>query len=277
MTTPAYHLPGHWDQVHHGVVPGPPSHAGRALSASVRQVVTRTVPSEGTVLDIACGTGDLLRGLPAGRRAIGMDFSGEALGLAAGDHGSRRRSGSGWVRADAHQLPLRSASVDAVLCLASMWVFADPARVLTEAFRVLRPGGVAVVHLWGSPADCRLITLGAVSVGKVVQGSRLTPGVRGPFELTPDLVDTWLRGAGFAPADWRPEELRLSVPRPDDYWPEFAALAPTSYDHYRRAGTAGREQIRVLLAGLLAASRRRAGDDSLSLSWRLGVARRGAG
>ncbi|MFD3525656.1 class I SAM-dependent methyltransferase [Streptomyces sp. NPDC058653] len=277
MTTPGYHRPRHWDQVHHSAVPGSPSLAARALSTSVYDIVAGEVPADGTVVDIACGTGGLLRGLPAGPRAVGMDFSGEAVGLAAGSPGPGRGGGADWVRADAHQLPLRGASVDAVLCLAGVWVFADPARVLTEAFRVLRPGGVAVVHLWGSPADCRLITLGAVSVGQVVQGSRLTAGVTGPFELTPDRVDVWLRDAGFAPADWRRSDLRLPMARPDDYWPEFAALAPTSYDHYRRAATGDRVQIRALLAGLLTASRRRAGDDSLSLSWLLGVARRAAG
>ncbi|MGW7410994.1 class I SAM-dependent methyltransferase [Streptomyces sp. NPDC054863] len=235
--------------------------------------MTRSLPSAGAVLDIACGTGGPVRGLPAGSRAIGMDFSGEALSLAAS---AGAQGGCDWVQADAHRLPLRNGSVDAVLCVAGLWVFADPSRVLTEAFRVLRPGGVAVVQLWGSPADCRLITLGAASVGRVVEEARLPSAVTGPFELTPDRVGAWMRGAGFASVDWRRSDYRLPIARIDDYWPEFAALAPTSHDHYRRAGAAARDRVCALLTGLLAESQRKSGDDFLSLAWRLGVARRGA-
>ncbi|MBI0293381.1 class I SAM-dependent methyltransferase [Streptomyces sp. PRKS01-29] len=269
---PAYHRPEHWDRVHHSTGQGPGGRASRALESSVAAAVIRGLPPGGTVLDLACGTGSLLRGLPAEYRGVGMDFSAEALRRAAG---AGDPGGIAWIQGDAHRPPLATGSADAVVCLASMWVFADPARVLTEAHRMLRPGGSLVVHLWASPADCRLITLGALSIAQVVETSRLTAGVTGPFELTSGHIDAWARRAGFLPVDWETAECRRTITGIGEYWAEFAALAPTAYDRYERAAAAERRKVRGVLAALLKRHGNGQGAAELPLTWRLGVARRG--
>jgi SAM-dependent methyltransferase len=48
------------------------------------------------------------------------------------------------VRADAHQLPVRSGWADLV-CYAQAWHWTDPPRATAEAARVLRPGGALAV------------------------------------------------------------------------------------------------------------------------------------
>jgi SAM-dependent methyltransferase len=48
------------------------------------------------------------------------------------------------VRADAATLPLRDASVDAAVAVATMEFTTDPARVLSEMARITRPGGRVV-------------------------------------------------------------------------------------------------------------------------------------
>ena len=59
------------------------------------------------------------------------------------------------ARADAHQLPLANASVDATVTVATLEFTTDPGQVLAEMARVVRPGGrlVAAVlnpaSLWG--------------------------------------------------------------------------------------------------------------------------------
>ncbi|MFI6225993.1 class I SAM-dependent methyltransferase [Micromonospora echinospora] len=276
--TAAYHRPKHWDQVHHSAGSEVTGRAWRSLHSSAMTAVTGCMPPGGTVLDLACGTGGLLRRLPAGHRGVGMDFSAGALRHAVDDDAT---GGLAWVRGDAHQLPLATGSCDAVVCLAGLWVFADPARVLAEAHRVLRPGGALVAQLWASPGDCRLITLGAVAIGRVVPAARLTEGVTGPFELSPDQVGAWARSVGFGSVNWRSARYRCGVADVDAYWAEFAALAPTAYDRYVRATAAERRRVRGLLAALL---HRYAGEPGgrdgqrspeLSLTWRLGVARRG--
>ncbi len=93
----------------------------------------------GTLLDIACGTGIVTRGLLRPERTVlGVDRSSGMLGLAA------RRVPGGVVCGDAARLPLASDSVDAVVIVWLLHLLPDPAAVLAEAARVLRPGGVLI-------------------------------------------------------------------------------------------------------------------------------------
>lgn len=279
MATTSYYRPEHWDHVHVARDPREATGASHALRESVRAVVEQRLRGTGTLLDIGCGTGALLDEMPVGLRRIGMDFSAEALRGAASrvagtNDGTRHRCG--WLRAEAERIPLARASVDAALCVSTLWAFADPVRVLRETARVLRPGGVLMLHLWGRPADCRLITLGAAAIGRVIEASRLTDAVTGPFELVPDRVEAWLREAGFGAVDWQRSHCRRPVADITSYWPEFASLAPTSYDAYRRATEPERRRVQGLLGRLLDQSRRRNGNDELDLTWWLGVARYGS-
>src|SRR3954462_3798528 len=74
-----------------------------------RTIRELALPHGSTVLDLACGTGDLCRGLAgAGLRPIGMDLS---FGmLAAGP------TGVPLAQADALRLPVADGSVDGVTC-----------------------------------------------------------------------------------------------------------------------------------------------------------------
>jgi SAM-dependent methyltransferase len=101
-------------------------------------------------VDVGCGTGRLAA-LLAARDAyvIGMDLDAAMLAVAA------PRLAGRLVRADAMALPLRDASVDAAVTVATLEFTTDPARVLAEMARITRPGGrlVAAVlnptSLWG--------------------------------------------------------------------------------------------------------------------------------
>jgi SAM-dependent methyltransferase len=99
------------------------------------------------VLDVACGPGgktawyaetaDWVFGVDLDRsHLVEARRYGGARGVAA-----RLR----FAAADAVRLPLRDASVDAVTANDAMEHFADPAGVLAELGRVVRPGGAAFV------------------------------------------------------------------------------------------------------------------------------------
>lgn len=95
------------------------------------------VGAEDTVVDLACGTGDLSElAVRAGARVVGVDFAGRMLGVAR-----RRRIGAVFVQADAGCLPLPSGWATVVLSGFALRNFVSLPLVFTEAARVLTSGG----------------------------------------------------------------------------------------------------------------------------------------
>lgn len=105
--------------------------------ALVRRLVAPLTP--GRAVDIGCGSGgntSVLRDL--GWDVTGLEYSPAAAGLAS-------RRGLNVVRGDAQRLPFADGSVDLYMST-DMWEhIEDHETVAREAFRVLRPGGRALV------------------------------------------------------------------------------------------------------------------------------------
>ena len=102
------------------------------------------LPSDWTVADLGCGTGAIAAEL-AGcvGKVIGIDQS-EAMLAAAKERTAELRNVE-LRRGDLESLPLELASVDAAMLSIVLTYVAEPAAVLREAARVLRPGGRLVV------------------------------------------------------------------------------------------------------------------------------------
>lgn len=113
----------------------------------LREAAAALPPSGGTVLDLACGTGDLALGV-AGRMSrggtvLGVDASRRMLALArARVHAGRAPCTVLLCEGDMGALPLADGSVDLVTAGYAVRNASDPERAVREIARVLRPGGV---------------------------------------------------------------------------------------------------------------------------------------
>ena len=101
------------------------------------------------LLEIGCGIGtDLVRFARGGARVTGVDLSETALRMARRNlelHGFR---GSVLALGDGSALPVPDASVDVVYAHGVLQYSADPRGIVTEAQRVLKPGGTAVFMVY---------------------------------------------------------------------------------------------------------------------------------
>lgn len=98
------------------------------------------------ILDAGCGTGLLLRRIAArapGAQLVGIDLSLAMLRQAD-------RTVSDLVLGDVGSLPFDDGSMDAVVLASVLQYLPDPDAALSEAARVLRPGGRVVITLWDS-------------------------------------------------------------------------------------------------------------------------------
>lgn len=109
------------------------------------------------VLDVCCGTGDMIRAFAAGAtppaRLIGIDFSAQMLMRGCYDG---LRTPVQLLRADALRLPLRDASVDVTSCAFGVRNFQDLDAGLGELRRVLRDGGRIVILEFTMPSSILL-------------------------------------------------------------------------------------------------------------------------
>lgn len=104
------------------------------------------------VLDVACGTGDLVELARArGARVAGLDFAAGMLAV-AGRRGLRGRV----VRGDALALPLADAATDAITCAFALRNFVAIPPFFAEAARVLRDGGRLAVLEVAEPKSALL-------------------------------------------------------------------------------------------------------------------------
>ncbi len=117
------------------------------VEATTRETLRRlSIDGETKILDVACGTGTLLRTLSSGYAVTptGVDASREMLDIARTKVGSAARL----VRAWATNLPFRSNRFDLVLCVNAFHYIRDPQRALQEFARVLKPNGCVAITDW---------------------------------------------------------------------------------------------------------------------------------
>lgn len=127
------------------------------LDGSWRRHAAGLVPARGgmRVVDVCAGTGDmaleLLRRLGGGSLVLGLDFSSHMLALCRGKL-PEGANNVALAMGRSETMPLRSGSVDAACCsfaLRNLEPVMD--RFLEELFRILKPGGKAVLLETGYP------------------------------------------------------------------------------------------------------------------------------
>jgi len=126
----------------------------RQVIPPVVHTLARAPSARPRVLDVACGTGSLLammaRALPHAR-LYGVDLSPAYV-----EHARRALAGrAGLLAEDAESLPFADGAFDAVTCVYLLHELPPDVRVrvLREAARVLRPGGVLVLADSLQPGD----------------------------------------------------------------------------------------------------------------------------
>jgi ubiquinone/menaquinone biosynthesis C-methylase UbiE len=166
-------------------------------------------------LDIGCGTGvfteQVIRGCsPAA--VIGIDPSAEQLAFA---RGRGELSKVEFHVGDAQDLPFSDASFDIAVMALVIHFVADPAKAVTEMWRVLRPGGAAAAYAWD-------YTKAGSPIAPLASAMRMM-GLESPSPPSPQvtsltaLEELW-RAAGFVQISTRAIDISVDFADFEEFW-----------------------------------------------------------
>lgn len=181
------------------------------------QTVKRVAPiltrPEARVMDLCCGTGDLMLALESrrGTRVFGSDFCHPML-VEAGRKAAARLSHSVLFEADALRLPLPDSSFDLITIAFGFRNFASYSKGLVELRRVLRPGGQLAILEFSQPPNrvFRALYNGYSKhvlprIGALISGSSdaysYLPESVGKFP-SPDELAAGMRQCGFVQVEY---------------------------------------------------------------------------
>ena len=166
----------------------------------LRHVLLKFLPRAGTVIEAGCGLGRYVFYF----RALGLHVVGyeRLLAAARGAHrwAQRARPEDAGVfgAADVRELPVRDGCLSGYVSLGVIEHFPEgPAGAIAEAYRVLRPGGVAVIEVPSARAFDGYVHRLKRGLGSMIGRRRAHTDAMHEEPLAPAVLGTLLEQAGF--------------------------------------------------------------------------------
>jgi ubiquinone/menaquinone biosynthesis C-methylase UbiE len=208
-------VPEPWTLVSEGYA----AHAHEVMLPFSRHAIALAAPSrDARVLDVATGPGVLALELaPTVAHVTAIDFS---PAMVAEFERKQRATGLGNVEvsvADGQALPFADESFDAAFSMFGLMFFPDRARGFSELFRVLRPGGTAVVSSW-APVERSPLMVMMFGALRAADPSRQPPQTNLLSLENPELFAEELTRAGFRDVKITPYTYGVQVNSVDQFW-----------------------------------------------------------
>lgn len=159
--------------------------------ATVRAI--KPAPTD-SILDVACGTGDLSVALSKANPAevIGLDFTAEMLDVARTKRGAD--GVSQYIQGDAMNLPFDADRFDALTIAFGIRNVAEPARALAEFHRVLKPRGRLAILEFGDPSPAPIRMMHNLYTKRIMPwtATAIARDRSGAYRYLPKSVDTFM-------------------------------------------------------------------------------------
>lgn len=175
------------------------------------------LPKRAHILDVAAGPGTLaLLAAADAEQVVAIDFSPEMI-----QELERRIAASGVanievIRANGQSLPFEEGRFDGVFSMFGLIFFPDRSAGFREAYRVLKPGGRAVVSSWAPLDSVPLLSACFGALGEALPEMPFGDK-KAPLADAEDFRDE-MEGPGFADVEIRTVQHTINVPSVSAFW-----------------------------------------------------------
>ncbi len=160
----------------------------------------------GNILDVGCGPGPFIARMDReDRKLYAVDLSANMVAEAFKRKMNAGREFQGFA-SNLVELGIGDEVFDGVICIGVMGYIKDPDRALKEIYRVLKPGGVAVIQTSNAWAIKEILYESVVPRIKRLLGRKDTSSYGFDFDLKAygrGKFNRMLRAAGLEIVDWR--------------------------------------------------------------------------
>jgi SAM-dependent methyltransferase len=216
------------------VAPGWGEHAdyadARGADVAAKMLELAALQPGDRMLELACGPGGL--GIAAAERVapdgevVLSDVAPEMTAIAAARAEAVGVRNVSTLVLDLEEIDQRDDSYDAVLCREGFMFAVDPAAAAGELARVLRPGGRAVLAVWGPREQNPWLGVVFDAVSAQIGAPIPPPGIPGPFaQSDAQRLHALLADAGFAEVTVGEHPVPLHARSFDEWWSRTSALA----------------------------------------------------
>jgi SAM-dependent methyltransferase len=183
------------------------------------------------VLDLGSGTGlpslELAKRVGPSGQVIATDVSPEMLAALAANARKANLANIECREMSAEKIEFPDDSFDVVTCAFVLMFRPDPAAVVREIRRVLKPGGRFAVVVWDEPAKNPFFTAAIEPVGRFIPLPIPDPKAPGTFGLAAagKLADV-LRAGGFSDSTVESLPFKVMFESVGQHWQIFSEMAP---------------------------------------------------
>ncbi|NNH69073.1 methyltransferase domain-containing protein [Nocardia uniformis] len=178
--------------------------------------------SDARVLDVAAGPGTLT--LPAAARVARVDAVDFSPSMIERLRGHVRDAGLGNVEAqvgDGQRLPFPDNEFDTAFSMFGLMFFPDRAAGFSELFRVLKPGGGAVVSSWAPISESEFMTL-MFGAFRAANPDIPQPQANLLSLENPEVFVSELRAAGFHEVTVQPHTVSKAYDSAEALWDRYS-------------------------------------------------------